>query len=173
MLKKASSRGTRCIRQSNGSPVRLASSLAAALLEGLFEHPAWHSDAVRAFDLLGLPGVGIRFFNTLLGDHQLRSVIVSIAGPPILGPVKQYHRIPVRVGHAQLEGVVGGGHGLEAHQHSLGEVTAQGRGRLQCPMTSSCAEWLSSADESAAGRPVLVLGECGFRGPRLEQVSRS
>jgi hypothetical protein len=30
---------TRCIRQSNGSPVRLGYSLAAALLGGLFEHP--------------------------------------------------------------------------------------------------------------------------------------
>jgi hypothetical protein len=27
--------------KSNGSPVRFASSLAAALLDGLFAHPAW------------------------------------------------------------------------------------------------------------------------------------
>ena len=41
--KRLNVRFTRCFSKSNGSPVRLASSLAAALLEGLFEHPAGHA----------------------------------------------------------------------------------------------------------------------------------
>ncbi len=39
---------TRCTSKSNGSPVRLGPSLAAAALDGLFEHPTGHSDPVGA-----------------------------------------------------------------------------------------------------------------------------
>ena len=41
MLKKSASGVLAALRGSTYRSVRLASSLAAALLEGLFEHPAW------------------------------------------------------------------------------------------------------------------------------------
>ena len=42
MLKKSSSIVLASLSGSTYQSVRLASSLAAALLDGLFEHPAWH-----------------------------------------------------------------------------------------------------------------------------------
>ena len=42
MLKKSASFVLASLRGSTYRSVRLASSLAAALLNGLFEHPAWH-----------------------------------------------------------------------------------------------------------------------------------
>jgi hypothetical protein len=42
MLKKSSSIVLASLRGSTYRSIRLASSLAAALLDGLFEHPAWH-----------------------------------------------------------------------------------------------------------------------------------
>jgi hypothetical protein len=42
MLKKSASDVLASLRSSTYRSVRLASSLAAALLDGLFEHPAWH-----------------------------------------------------------------------------------------------------------------------------------
>jgi hypothetical protein len=41
MLKKSASGVLTALRGSTYRSVRLASSLAAALLDGLFEHPAW------------------------------------------------------------------------------------------------------------------------------------
>jgi hypothetical protein len=41
MLKKSASGVLAALRGSTYRSVRLASSLAAALLDGLFEHPAW------------------------------------------------------------------------------------------------------------------------------------
>jgi hypothetical protein len=46
MLKKSSSFVLASLRGSTYRSVRLASSLAAALLEGLFEHPAGYVDPV-------------------------------------------------------------------------------------------------------------------------------
>jgi hypothetical protein len=42
MLKKSASFVLAALRGSTYRSVRLASSLAAALLDGLFEHPAWY-----------------------------------------------------------------------------------------------------------------------------------
>jgi hypothetical protein len=42
-LKKPASGVLTSLRDSTYRSVRLASSLAAALLDGLFEHPAWYS----------------------------------------------------------------------------------------------------------------------------------
>jgi hypothetical protein len=42
MLKKAASGVLASLRGSTYRSVRLASSLAAALLDSLFEHPVWH-----------------------------------------------------------------------------------------------------------------------------------
>src|SRR5437016_12161846 len=46
MLKKSASFVLASLRSSTYRSVRLASSLAAALLNGLFVHPAWHSPVV-------------------------------------------------------------------------------------------------------------------------------
>jgi hypothetical protein len=46
MLKKSASGVLASLRSSTYRSVRLASSLAAALLDGLFEHPAWCSPVV-------------------------------------------------------------------------------------------------------------------------------
>ncbi len=46
MLKKSASGVLASLRGSTYRGVRLASSLAAALLDGLFEHPAWRSSVV-------------------------------------------------------------------------------------------------------------------------------
>jgi hypothetical protein len=46
MLKKSASGVLASLRGSTYRSVRLASSLAAALLNGLFEHPAWYSPVV-------------------------------------------------------------------------------------------------------------------------------
>ena len=46
MLKKSASFVLASLRGSTYRSVRLASSLAAALLDGLFEHPAWCSPVV-------------------------------------------------------------------------------------------------------------------------------
>src|ERR1043165_6755479 len=47
ILKKSSSGVLAALRGSTYRSVRLASSLAAALLDGLFEHPAWCSSVVQ------------------------------------------------------------------------------------------------------------------------------
>jgi hypothetical protein len=47
MLKKSTSGVLASLRGSTYRSVRLASSLAAALLDGLFEHPAWYSPFVQ------------------------------------------------------------------------------------------------------------------------------
>jgi hypothetical protein len=47
MLKKSASGVLASLRGSTYRSVRLASSLAAALLDGLFEHPAWHYIAIE------------------------------------------------------------------------------------------------------------------------------
>jgi hypothetical protein len=55
MLKKSASFVLAALRGSTYRSVRLASSLAAALLDGLFEHPAWYSPIipnVRASEVL-------------------------------------------------------------------------------------------------------------------------
>ncbi len=45
------------------------------------EHPVWHSDAVTAIGLFGLPGVGKRFFNTrLVSCCRLKGVIPGSYG---------------------------------------------------------------------------------------------
>jgi hypothetical protein len=46
MLKKFASVDLASLRGSTYRSVRLASSLAAALLSGLFEHPVWYSSVV-------------------------------------------------------------------------------------------------------------------------------
>ena len=46
MLKKSASGVLAALRGSTYRSVRLASSLAAALLDGLFEHPAWCSPVI-------------------------------------------------------------------------------------------------------------------------------
>jgi len=46
MLKKSASGVLASLRGSTYRSVRLASSLAAVLLDGLFEHPAWHYSIV-------------------------------------------------------------------------------------------------------------------------------
>ena len=74
MLKKASS----CVLASlGGSTYRkghaFASSLAAALLESLFEHPARHSVEVAVLGILRPPRVWKGFFNTLLGSQSLQA----------------------------------------------------------------------------------------------------
>ena len=48
MLKKSASFVLASLRGSTYRSVRLASSLAAALLDGLFEHPAWCPSVVPA-----------------------------------------------------------------------------------------------------------------------------
>jgi hypothetical protein len=48
MLKKSSSGVLASLKDSTYRSVRLASSLAAALLEGLFEHPARRVESARA-----------------------------------------------------------------------------------------------------------------------------
>ena len=46
MLKKSASGVLAALRGSTYRSVRLASSLAAALLDGLFEHPAWRAPVI-------------------------------------------------------------------------------------------------------------------------------
>jgi hypothetical protein len=53
---------------SNGSPVRFASSLAAAALDGLFEHPAAYSVFVSAFTLVRISPSKERLNNYFFGD---------------------------------------------------------------------------------------------------------
>jgi len=58
MLKKSASGVLASLRGSTYRSVRLASSLAAALLDGLFEHPAWTSPLVphvQTCDALACP----------------------------------------------------------------------------------------------------------------------
>ena len=49
--------------------VRFASSLAAALLDSLFAHPASHSDADMARELIAAYCTAIKFFRSLLNGH--------------------------------------------------------------------------------------------------------
>src|SRR5712692_1062759 len=58
MLKKPASFVLAALRSSTYRSVRLASSLAAALLDGLFEHPAWRAPVVtdvRTSEVLACP----------------------------------------------------------------------------------------------------------------------
>jgi len=52
MLKKSTSGVLASLRGSTYQNVRLASSLAAALLDGLFEHPAWYSPLVPGVQVI-------------------------------------------------------------------------------------------------------------------------
>ena len=60
MLKQSASGVLASLRGSTYRSVRLTSSLAAALLDGLFEHPAWRVPAVPYDD------------SSKIGDRQLR-----------------------------------------------------------------------------------------------------
>ena len=55
MLKKSASVVLDSLRGSTYRSVRLASSLAAALLDGLFEHPAGYSSVVQDLWDMGFP----------------------------------------------------------------------------------------------------------------------
>jgi hypothetical protein len=55
MLKKSASGVLAALRGSTYRSVRLASSLAAALLDGLFEHPKWCSPAVQDVQAIEIP----------------------------------------------------------------------------------------------------------------------
>ena len=66
MLKKSASGVLASLRGSTYRSVRLASSLAAALLDGLFEHPAGYSDTDTAPELNAAYYATIEFFRILL-----------------------------------------------------------------------------------------------------------
>jgi len=55
MLKKSASDVLAALRDSTYRNVRLASSLAAALLDGLFEHPAWCTPVIPAVQTSEIP----------------------------------------------------------------------------------------------------------------------
>jgi hypothetical protein len=55
MLKKSASGVLAALRGSTYRSVRLASSLAAALLDGLFEHPAWHIPVALGVQISEIP----------------------------------------------------------------------------------------------------------------------
>ena len=73
MLKQSASGVLASLRGSTYRSVRLTSSLAAALLDGLFEHPAWRVPAVPNGDL------------SKIGDRQVRydeEVVCSMLKEP-------------------------------------------------------------------------------------------
>jgi hypothetical protein len=61
MLKKSVSIVLASLRGSTYRSVRLASSLAAALLDGLFEHPAWCSPVVQDMRISEVPACLLSF----------------------------------------------------------------------------------------------------------------
>jgi hypothetical protein len=62
MLKKSASIVLAALRGSTYRSVRLASSLAAALLDGLFEHPAGYSSVAHNLWAIGFPACHNSFF---------------------------------------------------------------------------------------------------------------
>jgi hypothetical protein len=61
MLKKSASFVPASLRGSTYRSVRLASSLAAALLDGLFEHPAWRFSFIPDVQAIEVP-LGLLWF---------------------------------------------------------------------------------------------------------------
>jgi hypothetical protein len=71
LLTKSASGVLAALRGSTyGREYDFASSLAAALLGGLSEQPAGHTDSVRDLSRDSLTGVVIEFVSTLLGDRS-------------------------------------------------------------------------------------------------------
>jgi hypothetical protein len=66
MRKKSASGVLASLRGSTYRSVRLASSLAAALLDGLFAHPASYSDTNTTRELIAAYYAAIEFFRCLL-----------------------------------------------------------------------------------------------------------
>jgi hypothetical protein len=66
MLKKSASGVLAALRGSTYRSVRFASSLAAALLDSLFEHPAWRTPAIPDVQTRGRSGAPTEFFHSLL-----------------------------------------------------------------------------------------------------------
>jgi hypothetical protein len=66
MLKKSASFVLASLRGSTYRSVRFASSLAAALLDGLFEHPADHSDTITLRIITAAYRIKTEFFRKLL-----------------------------------------------------------------------------------------------------------
>jgi hypothetical protein len=65
MLKKSTSGVLASLRGSTYRSVRFASSLAVALLDGLFEHPAWCASVVLEVQANEIPA-RTEFFHSLL-----------------------------------------------------------------------------------------------------------
>ncbi|MDR4474241.1 MAG: hypothetical protein MRJ92_16865, partial [Nitrospira sp.] len=56
-----------------------ASSLAAALLDGLSEQPTWHPDLIARLALSFFPEGGVRAVNALLGGSGTNKPLVPLA----------------------------------------------------------------------------------------------
>jgi hypothetical protein len=73
MLKKSASFVLASLRGSTYRSVRLASSLAAALLDGLFEHPADYSGAMTLRIITTACPAKTEFFRKLLESYPIFS----------------------------------------------------------------------------------------------------
>ncbi len=71
---------------------RFASSLAAALLDSLFAHPAGYSDADTARELIAAYCAAIEFFRSLLiaGCRALRMLVIGMTLAVHLGRPRWY-----------------------------------------------------------------------------------
>ena len=80
MRKKSASGVLASLRDSTYRSVRLASSLTAALLEGLFAHPASYSDTNTTRELIAAYHATIELFRSLLDAGGARTACDSDPG---------------------------------------------------------------------------------------------